>query len=66
MAPTEDEKAKKWKITREKILLNAGLIMMGSQIAIEILQPENFRFEFLIAGGALCGISIAQWGDRRF
>jgi hypothetical protein len=53
-----------WKNTKEKVLLSFGLGL----IAVETINAEvfsgTFHLEFLLAGLALCGVSIAQWGDR--
>lgn len=53
-----------WKSAKEKILMFFGLII----ISVELVHTEffggTFHLEFLLAGLALCGVSIAQWGDR--
>jgi hypothetical protein len=54
-----------WKITREKILMYSGLTLVGASFINSEILGGVFHYEFLIAGLALCGISIAQWGDRR-
>jgi hypothetical protein len=54
----------KWGL-REKILMCFGLGLIAlEEVNAEILSG-TFHYEFLIAGLALCGISIAQWGDKR-
>jgi hypothetical protein len=50
---------------REKILLVAGLVVIIYEVAIAEALGRQFHFEVLIAGLALCGISITQWGDKR-
>ena len=53
-----------WKLTREKILMFAGLSLIGATFAAWIILRE-LRLEFLFTGLTLCGIGIAQWGDRK-
>ena len=54
-----------WVVTREKILMFSGLAV----IAFEVFAAEplgyTFRLEFILAGLALCGVSISQWGDHK-
>jgi hypothetical protein len=54
-----------WEITREKILMVAGLFIATTELVISVVDPAAFHYEFLIFGGSLCGISIAQWGDKK-
>jgi hypothetical protein len=42
-----------------------GLILILGSFVNSELFGNTFHYEFLIAGLALCGISIAQFGDRR-
>ncbi len=55
---------KKWRATREKILFYAGLIIIAASFINSEIVGGVFHYEFLLAGAALSGISIAQWGDR--
>ena len=55
----------KWRLLREKILMFSGLTLIGSSFVNSEIVGGAFHYEFLIAGLALCGISIAQWGDRK-
>lgn len=41
-----------------------GLILIGFEAVNAEIRGGSFHLEFLLAGLALCGISIAQWGDR--
>lgn len=50
---------------REKMLLYLGILVIISQIVIEVMIPDNFRGEFLLAGLALCGVSYAQSKDKQ-
>jgi hypothetical protein len=60
-----DDPTKAWKLTREKALLGAGLmVIFASFINSEVLDG-TFHREYLIAALALCGISITTWLDRR-
>jgi hypothetical protein len=42
-----------------------GLGMIGFETVNAELLSGTFHLEFLLAGLALCGVSIAQWGDRK-
>ena len=54
-----------WWHKRENILLVLGItIIMGSFINSEVLG-RTFHYEFLLAGLALCGVGLAQLGDKR-
>lgn len=55
----------KWRLTREKILMAFGLALIGAEFINAEVRGATFHLEFLIGGLALCGISIAQWGDRK-
>jgi hypothetical protein len=54
-----------WRVTKEKILFFAGLAIIAYEITVPELLGEPFHFEVLIAGLALCGVSITQWGDKK-
>jgi hypothetical protein len=54
-----------WKNTKEKILMFAGLGIISTEMVNAEMLGGVFHIEFLIAGLALCGVSIAQWGDRK-
>lgn len=56
---------KQWKLTREKVLMTAGLLLIGASFVNSEIRGGTFHLEFLLAGLALCGISIAQWGDKK-
>jgi hypothetical protein len=53
-----------WKATKEKVLLTAGLSLIGFSAAVSVFASAAFRYELVIAGLALCGVGLAQWGDR--
>jgi hypothetical protein len=57
--------AKQWLLTKEKILMFAGLIIIFAEAVSTEVFARPFHFEFLLAGLALCGISITQWGDKK-
>lgn len=42
-----------------------GLALIGAEFINAEVRGATFHLEFLIGGLALCGISIAQWGDRK-
>lgn len=54
-----------WKVTKEKILFGLGIVLVIFEFANTELLERPFHVEFLIAALALCGVSIAQWGDKR-
>ncbi len=54
-----------WQLTKEKILMYAGLGFCSAEfIAVEAFN-RPWHFEWLILGAALCGVSIASWGDKK-
>lgn len=53
-----------WHLTREKILMCFGLGLIAFEAFNAEIRGAAFHYEFLLAGLALCGISIAQWGDK--
>ena len=55
----------RWLLTREKILMVAGLLLIAYESIVPDLSGEPFHFEILLAGLALCGVSIAQWSDKQ-
>jgi hypothetical protein len=54
-----------WKVTKEKVLMFSGLGLIAFQAIHVQIFGGPFHLEFLLAGLALCGVSIAQWGDRK-
>jgi hypothetical protein len=63
--PTHKDQRERWQLTREKILMFFGLAMFVYEAVIVEAIGQRFHFEILIAGMALCGVSIAQWGDKK-
>jgi cytochrome c biogenesis protein CcdA len=55
----------KWSLTKERILMMAGLAVIFYTIGVVPFLHQQFHPEYLLAGVALCGVSIAQWGDRK-
>jgi hypothetical protein len=53
-----------WQARKERILFWAGLTLIGYEVLVPELLGENFHFEVLLTGLALCGVAITQWGDR--
>lgn len=43
----------------------AGLTIAAVELVLSVVDPPTFNYEFLLFGGALCGVSITQWGDKR-
>jgi len=54
----------RWKLQKDKILLASGLVLIGATFVSYVVIRE-VRYEFLMTGLALCGLGIAQWGDRK-
>lgn len=54
-----------WALTKEKILFGLGVLLVLFEFVNAELLDRPFHIEFLIAALALCGVSIAQWGDKR-
>ena len=51
---------------KEKVLTFSGLTLIGFALVGFMLLPDHpFRVEFVLAGLALCGVAIAQWGDKK-
>jgi len=50
---------------REQILMFSGLTLIGFVVVAVELFNRPFHFEFVLAGLALCGVAIAQVGDKR-
>lgn len=42
-----------------------GIALVSAEFINAEIFSGTFHLEFLIGGLALCGISIAQWGDRK-
>jgi hypothetical protein len=50
--------------SRENILFIVGIgIIVFEVINAEVLS-RPYHYEFLVLGGALCGVGITQYGDR--
>lgn len=54
-----------WQLTKDKVLLSSGLSMIGATWIATVVFSRPFHYEFLLAGLALCGIGIAQLGDKK-
>ncbi len=63
-AVTAGNGQKRWRIAREKILLFSGLVLIAAEFVNSEVRGASFHYEFLIGGLALCGIGLAQFGDR--
>lgn len=51
--------------TREKLLTMFGILLIAAEFVNAEVRGATFHVEFLLGGLALCGIAIAQWGDKR-
>lgn len=54
----------KW-LRREGILFLLGVAVICVEVVNAEILGRTFHYEFLIAGLALCGVSITTWGDRK-
>lgn len=63
--PGGKDQDRHWRLTKERILMWAGLFLIAAEFINAELRNGTFHVEFLIGGLALCGISIASWGDKR-
>lgn len=61
--PEQEENA--WRITKEKILMFSGLTLIGFEAITADVLGGTFHIEIVLAGLALCGVSITQWGDKK-
>lgn len=52
-------------MTKERLFTIFGLGILVFELVNAEAFGRPFHYEFLIAGLALCGIGIAQIGDRR-
>lgn len=59
---TVDKNGDGWIKTREKVLLFLGVFVILFETINAELFTGTFHIEILIAGLALCGVSITQWG----
>jgi hypothetical protein len=62
---TDKEHRGAWTVTKEKILMFSGLLLIGGEFVNGEILGRTFHGEFLLAGAALCGVSIASWGDKK-
>lgn len=62
---SRNEAKERWSLTREKIMMCVGLAVIVYEAAFAEPLGGTFHFEILLSGLALCGVSIAQWGDKR-
>lgn len=53
------------RFRRETALMIAGLVVIFIEVINAEVLGRTFHYEFLIAGLALCGVSITQLGDRK-
>jgi hypothetical protein len=51
-------------LNKENVLMTAGLALIAA-VFITAEQGKPFHYEFLILAAGMCGLGIAQWGDRR-
>lgn len=55
----------RWRLTKEKVLMRSGLTLIAAEFINAEIISGTFHLEFVIAGCALCGISLAQGLDRK-
>lgn len=61
----DNREQQRWRLTREKILMRAGLLLVAAEFINAEIFSGTFHLEFLFGGLALCGISVAQGLDRK-
>lgn len=54
-----------WRATKEKILMFAGLAVIGADVFHAEVFAGPVHLDILVVGLALCGVSLAQWGDKK-
>jgi hypothetical protein len=60
-----NNRQQQWHLTREKILMFFGLALIAFEAINSEIRGGAFHYEFLVCGLALCGISIAGWGNKK-
>jgi hypothetical protein len=61
-----DTSQDRWQLTREKILMFAGLAVIFYELILADHFGGHFHVEGIIGGLALCGVSITQsWGKEK-
>jgi hypothetical protein len=57
---------RRWRwLTKENILFGLGICVIIFEVIHAEVLGRPFHIEFLLLGGALCGVSITQLVDRR-
>jgi hypothetical protein len=54
----------KWQLSKEKILFVLGIVLILYEGIFAGFFHQEFHFEVLLTGLALCGVSVAQWWDN--
>jgi hypothetical protein len=62
---TTPRKQKRSLFTRENILMGVGILIVLAEFVNAEVLGHTFHYEFLLLGGAFCGVGIAQLGDRK-
>lgn len=55
---------RQWKLTKEKILLFFGMAIITAEWIATVVFGRPFEAYWLLLGAGLCGVAIAQWGDK--
>lgn len=53
------------RISRQSLLMTLGVAIIIFEVVNAEVLDRPFHYEFLIAGLALCGVSITQITDRK-
>lgn len=51
--------------SRETVLIAAGLTIIAVEFVNAEVLGRSFHYEFLVLAAGLCGVGIAQLGDRK-
>lgn len=54
----------RWALTKEKVLMYSGLGLIASQVILRAVG-SGWSYQFVLAGLALCGVAITQWGEKK-
>lgn len=60
----ENGGSSQWKVTKERILLWAGIVCLAVYMG-SFIAGRQFPIEFLVLIAAMFGLSLAAWGDKK-
>jgi hypothetical protein len=65
MSDELDGREPRWEFKREVILFALGVGIIVYTVVIIPFLKQEFHPEYLIAGVALCGVSVTSLGDKK-